>query len=145
MQKGRILVVDDNKGIQSALELLLAPVCKSVNCIDSPNRLVPILEAGNIDLILLDMNFSAGVNSGNEGLYWLKRIKEINADIPVILITAYGDVELAVKALKEGATDFILKPWDNQKLLATVEAGFQLRWPKLAATQLTRREEFGKK
>ena len=145
MQKGRILVVDDNKGIQSALELLLAPVCKSVNCIDSPNRLVPILEAGNIDLILLDMNFSAGVNSGNEGLYWLKRIKEINADIPVILITAYGDVELAVKALKEGATDFILKPWDNQKLLATVEAGFQLRWSKLEVTQLKQREKFLKK
>ncbi|MFN8133966.1 MAG: response regulator [Bacteroidales bacterium] len=96
-----MLVVDDNKGVQSALELLLAPVCKSVNSICSPNQLVPILEAGSTDLILLDMNFSAGVNSGNEGLYWLRRIKEMNADIPVILITAYGDVELAVKRLKK--------------------------------------------
>jgi len=145
MQKGRILVVDDNKGIQSALELLLAPVCNSVSCIGSPNRLVPILEAGGIDLILLDMNFSAGVNTGNEGLYWLKRIKEINADIPVILITAYGDVELAVKALKEGATDFILKPWDNQKLLATVEAGFQLRWSKMEVSHLKQKEGFLKR
>ncbi len=145
MQKGKILVVDDNKGIQSALELLLVPVCKSVSCIRSPNQLVPILEAGNTDLILLDMNFSAGVNSGNEGLYWLKRIKEINADIPVILITAYGDVELAVKALKEGATDFILKPWDNQKLLATIEAGFQLRWSKLEVNHLKQKEGFLKK
>lgn len=142
MQKGRILVVDDNKGVQSALELLLAPVCKSVNSICSPNQLVPILEAGSTDLILLDMNFSAGVNSGNEGLYWLRRIKEMNADIPVILITAYGDVELAVKALKEGATDFILKPWDNQKLLATVAAGFQLRWSKLEVSHLKQKEGF---
>lgn len=145
MQKGKILVIDDNKGIQSALELLLAPVCTSVSCIDSPNRLVPMLEAGGIDLILLDMNFTAGVNSGNEGLYWLRRIKEMNADIPVILITAYGDVELAVKALKEGATDFILKPWDNQKLLATVEAGFQLRWSKMEVTRLKQKEGFLKR
>jgi DNA-binding NtrC family response regulator len=142
MRKGKILVVDDNKGIQSALELLLSPVSKAITCISSPNRLLPLLETGNFDLILLDMNFSAGVNSGNEGLYWLKRIKEINNDIPVILITAYGDVELAVKALKEGATDFILKPWDNQKLLATVQAGFQLRWSKLEIIQLKQREGF---
>lgn len=138
-------MIDDNKGIQSALELLLAPVCTSVSCIDNPNRLVPMLEAGGIDLILLDMNFTAGVNSGNEGLYWLRRIKEMNADIPVILITAYGDVELAVKALKEGATDFILKPWDNQKLLATVEAGFQLRWSKMEVTRLKQKEGFLKR
>ena len=142
MQKGKILVVDDNKGILSALELLLLPVSKSVSCISSPNRLMPLIETGNFDLILLDMNFSAGVNSGNEGLYWLKRIKEFNCDIPVILITAYGDVELAVKALKEGATDFILKPWDNQKLLATVQAGFELRWSKLEIMQLKQKEGF---
>ena len=142
MQKAKILVVDDNQGILSALELLLIPVSKSVTCISSPNRLMPMLESGNFDLILLDMNFSAGVNSGNEGLYWLKRIKDFNSDIPIILITAYGGVELAVQALKEGATDFILKPWDNQKLLATVQAGLQLRWSKLEISQLKQKEGF---
>lgn len=145
MTKGKILVVDDNKGIQSALELLLVPVCKAIVSISSPNRLMPLLETGEFDLILLDMNFSAGVNTGNEGLYWLRKIKEFNSDIPVILITAYGDVELAVKALKEGATDFILKPWDNQKLIATVQAGFQLRWSKLEITQLKQKEGILKK
>ena len=140
MRKGKILVIDDNKGIQSALELLLMPVCKEVVSISGPNRLIPLLETGDFDLILLDMNFSAGVNTGNEGFYWLRKIKEFNANIPVILITAYGDVELAVKALKEGATDFILKPWDNQKLIATVQAGFQLRWSKLEILQLKQKE-----
>ncbi len=145
MKKGKILVVDDNKGIQSALELLLMPVCKEIVCISSPNRLMPLLETGEFDLILLDMNFAAGVNTGNEGLYWLRKIKEFNSNIPVILITAYGDVELAVKALKEGATDFILKPWDNQKLIATVQAGFQLRWSKLEIVQLKQTEGILKK
>ncbi|NVO20160.1 MAG: sigma-54-dependent Fis family transcriptional regulator [Bacteroidetes bacterium] len=145
MQKGKVLIIDDNKGIQDALELLLLPVCTSVVSIPGPKRLIPMLETGEFDLVLLDMNFSAGVNTGNEGIYWLKRIREINPDIPVILITAYGDVELAVKALKEGATDFILKPWDNQKLIATVQAGFQLRWSRLEVRLLKQKEGYLKK
>jgi len=140
MQKAKILIVDDNKSIHSALELLLMPKVGDVLCISSPNRMMPILETGNIDLILLDMNFSAGVNTGNEGLFWLRKISDYDPDIPVIMITAYGDIELAVKALKEGASDFILKPWDNQKLLATVQAGLQLRWSKLEIRQLKQKE-----
>ncbi|GGF82781.1 sigma-54-dependent Fis family transcriptional regulator [Wenyingzhuangia marina] len=87
------------------------------------------------------MNFSAGINTGNEGLYWLKRIKEMSPDISVIMITAYGDVELAVRALKEGATDFILKPWDNKKLLATLQSAFQLRQSKRKIQQLEQNEK----
>lgn len=136
MQQGKILIVDDNKSIRSALELLLIPIAREITSIQNPNRMMPLIESGNYDLVLLDMNFSAGVNTGNEGLYWLGKIRESDPDIPVIMITAYGDIELAVKALKEGATDFILKPWDNHKLLATLQAGLQLRWSKLEIRQL---------
>ncbi len=140
MLKAKILIVDDNKSIQSALELLLMPKLGDVVSISSPNRMMPLLETGNFDIVLLDMNFSAGVNTGNEGLYWLRKIRYHDPDIPVIMITAYGDIELAVTALKDGASDFVLKPWDNQKLLATVQAGLQLRWSKLEIRQLKQKE-----
>jgi DNA-binding NtrC family response regulator len=104
MPKGKILVVDDNKSVLSALELLLFPVFSEIRTVSIPNRIQSILESEDFDLIVLDMNFSAGVNSGNEGLYWLKKITAVDPNIPIVMITAYGDVELAVKALKEGAT-----------------------------------------
>jgi len=140
MQKGTILIVDDNKSIQSALELLLADIAREITSISNPNRMMPLIESGNYDLILLDMNFSAGVNSGNEGLFWLRKIRSIDPDVPVIMITAYGDIELAVNALKDGATDFVLKPWDNHKIRATVQSGLQLRWSKLEIRQLKQKE-----
>jgi DNA-binding NtrC family response regulator len=99
------------------------------------------LDEGDVDLVVLDMNFSAGVNSGNEGLYWLKKITEFDPEIPVVMITAYGDVELAVKALKEGATDFVLKPWDNQKMLATLKSAYQLRQSRLEVSRLRQKEK----
>jgi len=120
MEKGNLLIVDDNKSILSALEILLQDDFTDIKTISNPNLMPTLLESGDYGIVLLDMNFSAGVNTGNEGLYWLTRIKEINKDTQVIMLTAYGDVELAVKALKQGATDFITKPWDNEKLKSTL-------------------------
>jgi DNA-binding NtrC family response regulator len=96
--KGKLLIVDDNKSILSALELLLQDEFDEVKTIANPNQLPSLIESNEFDLVLLDMNFSAGVNTGNEGLYWLSRIREIKPDLEVVLFTAYGDVELAVKA-----------------------------------------------
>jgi DNA-binding NtrC family response regulator len=120
MAKGSILIVDDNKSILSALEILLQDDFSEVKIISNPNLIPSLLENGDYGLVLLDMNFSAGVNTGNEGLYWLSRIQELKKDIEVVMFTAYGDVELAVKALKQGAADFITKPWDNEKLRSTL-------------------------
>jgi DNA-binding NtrC family response regulator len=120
MAKGNILIVDDNKSILSALEILLQDDFAEVKTISNPNLIPSLTESGDYGLVLLDMNFSAGVNTGNEGLYWLSRIQEMKKDIEVVMFTAYGDVELAVKALKQGAADFIIKPWDNEKLRSTL-------------------------
>ena len=140
MPKGNLLIVDDSKSILSALEILLQDDFEEVKAITSPNQITSLIESGNYDLVLLDMNFSAGVNTGNEGLYWLSRIQEMRPDIEVVLFTAYGDVELAVKALKKGAADFILKPWDNEKLRATLRNVYQLQQSKKEIKKLKRRE-----
>ncbi|MFV0590652.1 MAG: sigma-54-dependent transcriptional regulator [Draconibacterium sp.] len=140
MPKGKLLVVDDNKSILSALEILLQDDFEEIKTIANPNQLPSLIENGRYDLILLDMNFSAGVNNGNEGLYWLSRIQELRPDVEVVLFTAYGDVELAVKALKKGASDFILKPWDNEKLRTTLLNVFKLQQSKKEIKQLKRKE-----
>jgi DNA-binding NtrC family response regulator len=139
-QQGSILVVDDNKSILSALDILLSREFRHVTLISNPNQIMSQLKKEEYNLVILDMNFSAGVNTGNEGIYWLKRIQEINPDISVVMITAYGDIELAVKALKEGASDFILKPWDNEKLLATLRLAVQLNLSKKQVSELRERE-----
>ncbi|MGF1585792.1 MAG: sigma-54-dependent transcriptional regulator [Bacteroidales bacterium] len=126
MPKGNILIVDDNKNVLNALDILLSHEYDKVHCLTNPNLLISELEKNCYHLVLLDMNFRSGVNTGNEGIFWLERIKEKCPEISVVMITAYGDVELAVKALKAGATDFILKPWENAKLLATVRSAIQL-------------------
>lgn len=125
MHPGTVLIVDDNKSVLTSLELLLEDAFERVETASNPNRILSLLDGGTIDLVLLDMNFSAGVNTGNEGLFWLRRIREIAPDLPVIMLTAYGDVDLAVKALKSGATDFVLKPWDNDALLEKIHAALQ--------------------
>ena len=140
MTKGKLLIVDDNKSILSALEILLQDEFDEVKTISNPNLLLSLIETGDFDLILLDMNFSAGVSTGNEGLYWLGRIQELKPDMEVVLFTAYGDVELAVKALKKGAADFILKPWDNDKLKATLRNVYKLQESKKEIKKLKRRE-----
>ena len=142
MLDGKILIVDDNKSVLSALELLLQKFYKSIVSISNPNQITSITDLKDFDVILLDMNFSSGVNNGNEGFYWLRHIKEIAPDVSVIMITAYGDVELAVRALKEGATDFILKPWDNKKLLGTLQAAYQLSNSRREVSGLKQKEKY---
>ena len=119
-KKGSILIVDDNKGVLSALQLLLRPYFEQIVTLPSPTLLPAALQKSPCQLVLLDMNFSAGINSGNEGLYWLHEIKHMRPALPVVLFTAYADINLAVKGIKEGATDFIVKPWDNQQLIETL-------------------------
>ena len=140
MGKGNILIVDDNKSILSALDILLTPEFQSVTTLSDPNQIPTELRKNDYNLAILDMNFKAGINTGNEGIYWLGRIKETNPEISVVMITAYGDVELTVKALKAGATDFVLKPWDNAKLLATVKSAIQLNLSKKEVVQLKEKE-----
>ncbi len=136
MAKGNVLIVDDNKSIISALEILLGPEFDHIQGISNPNLIPSELKNVEYNLVILDMNFQAGINTGNEGLYWLNHLKTNYPDISVVLITAYSDVELAVKALKQGATDFIPKPWENSKLLATAKAAIQLNYSKKEVGQL---------
>jgi DNA-binding NtrC family response regulator len=141
MSKGNILIVDDNKNILSALEIFLSPEFQTVTTLTNPNQITTELRRNDYNIVILDMNFNAGINSGNEGIYWLGRIKETNPEISVVMITAYGDIELTVKALKLGATDFFLKPWDNNKLLATLKSALQLSWSKKEVSQLKEKEK----
>ena len=129
--KGNILVVDDNRSVLSSLELLLQDEFKEVKTLKNPANLISSIREQRTDVILLDMNFKAGINTGNEGIHLLRTIIEADPDISVVLITAYGDVELAVRAFKIGAFDFILKPWENDKLIATLHAALRLRFSKL--------------
>mgnify|MGYP003630763430 FL=1 len=140
MTEAKILVVDDTKSVLSALEILLQFEYKSVQTISNPNLLSSFPNLVEIDIILLDMNFSAGVNTGNEGLYWLREIKKKAPHISVIMMTAYGAIELAVEALKEGATDFVLKPWNNERLLTTVKSAYELRKSQKEVQHLKQKE-----
>ena len=141
MAKGNILVVDDNRNVLLAIEMLLSQEFEKVSTISSPNLLISELRKNHYNLVLLDMNFKSGANTGNEGIFWLQRIREDHPDISVVLMTAYGDVELAVRALKAGATDFVLKPWDNTKLLATVRSAIQLNLSRWEIKDLRQREK----
>ena len=145
MTKGNVLIVDDNKSILSALDILLSPVFQKITAISNPNLLLSELNKCDYNLVLLDMNFKAGINSGNEGIYWLGRIKEEHPDVSVVMMTAYGDIELAVKSLKTGSTDFVLKPWDNDKLIATLQSALQLNLSKKEVKQLKEKESILKK
>jgi DNA-binding NtrC family response regulator len=147
--KGKLLLVDDNLSVLKSLELFLKNKFETVTILRNPNQIPSMMEQTEYDIILLDMNFTSGVNTGNEGLFWLRRIIKSYPSIVVILITAYADIELAVTAIKEGATDFIVKPWDNDKLLATIQAGMQLRESrqevnKLKSKQLLIKEDIDK-
>lgn len=134
MHPGTILIVDDNASVLTSLEMLLECEFEQVETASSPNQILSVLETMPVDIVILDMNFRAGVNTGNEGLFWLRRIQEVQPGLPVIMLTAYGDVELAVKALKSGAADFILKPWDNDVLLQKIQAAYSAR-KKTSTTQ----------
>ena len=140
MKTGSILIVDDNKSALSALSLLLQLELETVTCLSNPNGIASELRKREYDLVLLDMNFSAGLNNGNEGLYWLSEIKKITPQTEVIMMTAYAEVDLAVRALKLGATDFITKPWQNEKLVATLKAALKLRQSGQQLERLKSRE-----
>ena len=125
--KAKILVVDDNNGIRAALGLLLPMHFAQVELIPSPKELVSRLADFRPDVVLLDMNFHTDINTGNEGLFWLSEIKKRNPDIEVVLFTAYADIQLAVEGMKRGAFDFIVKPWDNEKLIDILKAAYANR------------------
>lgn len=126
MTEARILVVDDNRNVLTALDLLLSREFSGVKCISKPGQILSELKALSYSAVLLDMNYTAGQNTGNEGLFWLRELRKLDRDLSVVMITAFGDIELAVTALKDGAVDFVLKPWDNQKLLATMRTAVSL-------------------
>jgi len=140
MKKGTILVVDDNKNVLTALRILLENHFETVTLLSSPNQLHNMIKELSPDVVLLDMNFSAGINTGNEGLYWLSEIKKYDADLPVVLFTAYADIDLAVKALKQGANDFVVKPWDNSRLIATLQSAYTLRESRKEVKQLREKQ-----
>jgi DNA-binding NtrC family response regulator len=126
-KEGKILIIDDNEDILLAAHLLLKQHFTQVFTEKNPQQIPNLLKSESFDVILLDMNFTQDMTSGSEGFHWLKKILTDDPSAVVILITAYGDVEMAVRAIKEGATDFVLKPWQNEKLLATLSAALNLR------------------
>lgn len=116
-----IVVVDDNPTILTALKICLTAEFERIVTLTSPDTLVSTLSnEEHVDVVLLDMNFSLGVNTGQDGLFWLRTLKKLHPDTPVVLMTAYADVQLAVKGLKNGAADFVTKPWDNDELVRTL-------------------------
>lgn len=120
MRNAKIIVVDDNEAVLKSLRTILSHEFKTIVAVSSPALLPALLRSGDVDMVLLDMNFGTGKQSGGEGLFWLDRILERPDPPAVILITAFGDIDLAVSSLKKGAADFIVKPWDNEKLLQTL-------------------------
>ena len=133
--KSKILVVDDNAGIRSALKILLPMRFDEVELIASPKELVSTMQRFKPDAVLLDMNFDTDINTGNEGLYWLSELKREYPQIEVVLFTAYADIALAVEGMKRGAFDFIVKPWDNAKLLSVLEQACGKRKPRPVAVE----------
>lgn len=119
-KQGTILIVDDNRNILTTVRMLLEPVFTNIITIANPNSIPAKLREEHPDVVLLDMNFSSGINSGNEGLFWLREIKSLSPKTEVVLFTAYADIQLAVTGIKEGAADFIVKPFDNGKMISTL-------------------------
>ena len=137
---GKILAVDDDEDVLHALRLLLKKHCRLVHTEKNPEQIPTLLKNEDYDLILLDMNFTQDVTSGREGFFWLDKILALDPSAVVILITAYGDVETAVQAIKAGATDFVLKPWQNERLLATLSSAMRLRQSRVETTRLRSRQ-----
>ena len=139
--KGKILIVDDNEELLIAFRFFLSKHFAQIDTIKNPNLIHEYIRKETYDIVLLDMNFSAGVNTGNEGIYWMKQILEKDPNASVVLITAYGDVELAVNAMKEGAADFIQKSWDEKKILSTILSAYNLRLSKLKIKTLEQKQK----
>ncbi|MDA3953755.1 MAG: sigma-54 dependent transcriptional regulator [Bacteroidales bacterium] len=141
MSKGKILIVDDNEELLIAFRFFLSKHFSKIDTIKNPNQIPEFLRKETYDIILLDMNFSAGINTGNEGIYWMKQILEKDNNASVVLITAYGDVEIAVNAMKEGAADFIQKSWDEKKILSTILSAYKLRLSNLKIENLEQKQK----
>ena len=123
-KKGKLLIVDDNTNILSAVKMLTENYFEKVITLDSPKSLISTIQTESPDVILLDMNFHAGINTGNEGIFWLNEVNNKFPKIKVVLFTAYADIDLAVRAMKDGAFDFIVKPWNNEKLIETLQNAY---------------------
>ncbi len=139
--KGKFLAIDDNEDILFALKLLLKPQVEKITTLSSPMRVLDLLKVEEYDVILLDMNFTRDASSGKEGFDWLAKILEFDPKAVVVFITAYGDSEKAVQSIKAGATDFVLKPWQNEKLLATLSAALEIRRSRKEITLLRNKQE----
>lgn len=140
-KRGKILVVDDNEDILFALKLLLRPHVEKIDTYASPKRIPEAMDREEYDVILLDMNFHRDAISGQEGFEWLSKILELDPDAVVVFITAYGDAEKAVRAIKAGATDFVIKPWQNEKLLATITSCVSLKRSRTEASLLRQKQQ----
>jgi DNA-binding NtrC family response regulator len=140
-KEGKILVVDDDDHIRLSLRVLLEDIYAIVDCISKPDQLISSFQSTSYDIVLLDMNFAPGVTSGNEGLQWLKWIEGQSQDISVVVVTAYADVSVAVDAVKSGAVDFVVKPWSNEKMLASVNAAYKLAVSKKAYSTLNQQQK----
>ncbi len=140
-KKGKILVIDDNEEILVALRLYLLNHFEIVITERNPEMILSRMQKDSFDVIILDMNFKAGINTGNEGLFWLNKILDMDRTVSVVFITAYAGIELAVNAIKQGAVDFIEKPWDDDKLLATLLKAFEIRRSKLEINRLRDKQE----
>lgn len=131
----KLLIIDDDVDVLSAAKLFLKRHFTQVDIEKNPERIPFLITNGQYDVVLLDMNFTRDVNTGKEGFEWLDRILDIDPKISVVLFTAYGDVEMAVRAIKMGAVDFVLKPWENTKLLETMQSAYEMRQEKIGGRQ----------
>ena len=120
-----ILIIDDDSAVRSSLSFMLKRAGYEAQTVPGPREAMEVVRSIAPDLILMDMNFTSGINTGNEGLFWLHEIKKVRPELPIVLFTAYADIELAIRGIKEGATDFIVKPWNNQKLVETLQTAAQ--------------------
>lgn len=134
LKTASILVIDDDVDVLTAVRLLLKPEVSQIVIEKNPENIRSLLSKQDFDVILLDMNFNSSINTGNEGIFWLKKIKEFKSKAAVIMITAYGDIDLAIRSLKEGAFDFIVKPWHNEKLIATIKEAVKQKENKGASS-----------
>lgn len=132
-----VLIIDDDVDVLTAVRLLLKPEVKEVVTEKNPENLRTLLSKQAFDVILLDMNFNSSINTGNEGIYWLNKIREFKSDASVIMITAYGDIDLAIRSLKEGAFDFVVKPWHNERLLTTISEAYKNKSNKASGIRMT--------
>ena len=137
----KILIVDDNEELLEAFEMFLSPHFKIIETLRKPDMAPARHRSKNFDIILLDMNFKTGINTGNEGIYWMNKILEQDPQATIVFITAYGDIELAVKTIKEGAADFIQKSWDENKILATLINAYKQRQSKLEIKKLKQKQK----